>query len=101
MGVSKKDLQLEVNYLNDKYCRNTSNHLVIHQAYGGYCVGLTGKTYKKGNKIRYYKNSIGGGMVPIGNDWHDTARNTIIGLQKSDSRGWIKNTIRHIEKRKH
>ncbi len=96
--ATKKDLQNEVNRLNAKYCKNTKNHLVIHEAYGGYAVELTGKTYKRGNKIYYRKGSLGSGCSDIGNSYHDTATNTLSGLYKADARGWIKNSIRYHEK---
>lgn len=97
--ATKKDLQDAVKYFNNKYCKNTKNHLVISQAYGGYCVGLTGKRNKRTGKP--LKNSVGTGFCSVGaNDWHDTASNTIEGLYKADSRGWMKNQIRHYEKRK-
>lgn len=46
--ATKKDLEREVARLNDQYCKNTVNHLVVHQAYGGYSVELTGKKYQRG-----------------------------------------------------
>ncbi len=76
------------------------NHLEIDQAYGGYSVVLTGKSYKRGNKEYYVKNSLGSRGAEIGNQWHDTASKTIAGLYKADSRGWIKNQINYYEKRK-
>ena len=98
--ATKRDLQNYVNELNKKYCKNTKNELVIHQAYGGYSVELTGKTYKHGNRTYWRKGSIGSGCASVGNDYHDTATNTLNALYKADSRGWVKSTIRNHENRK-
>lgn len=97
--ATKKDLQLYVDELNEKYCKNTKNHLKIYQAYGGYTVGLTGKIYKRGNKTYQRKGSLNG-SVSIGNSYHDTATKTLERLYKDDSKGWIKEDIRYYEKRK-
>lgn len=97
--ASKKDLYDLVNKLNKKYCKNTKNELTVNEAYGGYCVGLTGKKYKRGKKIFSRKGSLGSGFGNIGSqDYHDTATNTIASLYKADFRGWIKNQIRYYEK---
>ena len=96
--ATKKDLERYVKELNNKYCKNTKNHLVINQAYGGYEVNLTGKTYKKGNKICYRKGSLGSGCSTIGNQYHDSATKTLEGLYKADSRGWVLGQVRHYER---
>ena len=93
--ATKKDLQEHVNHLNEKYCKNTRNKLVISQAYGGYSVVLTGKTYKRGNKTFYRKGSLRSGVVGVGNDWHDTATNTLNGLYKAESKGWLQSQIKY------
>lgn len=98
--ATKKDLENEVKRLNEKYCKNTKNHLVISRANGGYSVGLTGKFVKKGGKWVKKKHSMSG-MADIGNSWHDTANNTLNGLYKADAKGWIKETIKHHEKNKY
>ena len=98
--ATKKDLQNYVNELNVRYCLNTKNYLVISQAYGGYCVELTGKTYYKGTKKHYKKGSLGSAAADIGNPYHDTATKTIEALYKADVRGWILNKIKYYEKRK-
>lgn len=98
--ATKKDLQNYVNELNNKYCKNSKNHFVIHQAYGGYTVGLTGKTYKRGNKEYYYKGSLKGALSDVGNPYHDTATKTLEGLYRADSRGWIKEKVKHYNKLK-
>ena len=97
--ATKKDLQKQVDYLNNKYCKRTKNELKISQAYGGYQVVLTGKTYKRGKKTFYRKGSLGSGVVDIGNSWHDTANNTLNGLYKAESRGWLQSQIKWREKR--
>lgn len=96
--ATKKDLQNYVAYLNDKYCKNSKNHFEIHQAYGGYSVGLTGKTYKRGGKTHYYKNSLRSGMADVGNPYHDTATKTLEGLYRAEARGWIKEKVKHYNK---
>lgn len=98
--ATKKELYALVEHLNNKYCKNTKNHLVVSQAYGGYSVELTGKYYKRGSNYHRVKNSISG-AASIGNPYHDTATNTITSLLKADSRGYIKSAIRHYENKKY
>jgi hypothetical protein len=98
--ATKKDLQNYVDELNGRYCQNTKNYLIISQAYGGYCVVLTGKTYYRGSKKHYKKGSMGSAAAYIGNPYHDTATNTLEGLYKADSRGNILYTIKCYERRK-
>lgn len=98
--ATKKDLQNYVNELNERYCKKTKNYLTIDQAYGGYEIELTGKTYKRGSKTYYKKGSLGSGATCIGNQYHDTATKTLEGLYKADARGWILNAIKYYEKRK-
>ncbi len=97
--ANKKDLQAEVNRLNEKYCKNTKNHLVIHEANGRYTVELTGKEYKRGNKFYRRKGSISG-TASIGQDWHDTATNTLKNIHQAESRGWVRSTIKQHEPKK-
>lgn len=92
--ATKKDLQNEVNRLNNKYCRNTKNHLRISQAYGGYSVELVGKRNKRTGKL--LKGAMSG-AGSIGNDYHDTATKTLNSLYRADSRGWVKSSIRSHE----
>ena len=94
--ATKKDLFNAVARLNNKYCKNTKNHLVVHQSYNGYSVELTGKDYMRGNKWHRVKGSMSG-SVGIGNQWHDTATNTLRSLYEADSRGWIRNAVRQHE----
>lgn len=96
--ATKKDLEYEVKRLNERYCKNTKNHLVIKQAFGGYSVMLTGKTYKRGKKTFWRKGSLGSGGVNVGNGYHDTATNTLNGLYKAEARGWLQKDIRYREK---
>lgn len=98
MAITKKDLQNHVDHLNNKYCKNTKNKLVIHQAYGGYQVMLTGKTYNRGNKTFYRKGSLRSSGVEIGNTWHDSAKNTLVGLYKAESKGWLQSQIKWRDK---
>ena len=93
--ATKRDLKNYVDYLNDKYCKNTKNHLEISQAYGGYSVELTGKTNKRTG--RPLKGSLGYASSYVGNQYHDTSTNTIRGLSMADSRGWIKSAIKQHE----
>lgn len=97
--ATKKDLVQHVNYLNEKYCKNTKNHFVISQAYGGYSVALTGKTYKRGNRTYWKKGSIGSGHGSTGaNPYHDTATNTLNSLYKAEAKGWLQSNLKHYEK---
>ena len=96
--VTKKDLENHVSYLNNKYCKNTKNKFKLTQAYGGYGIALTGKTYKRGKKIHWKKGSIGSGHVDI-TYGHDTARNTLNEAYRVEAKGWLKNTLKNYEKR--
>lgn len=59
MAFTKKDLQKQVDYLNERYFKNSVDKLVVDQAYGGYQVNLTGKRNKDGSwKRRYVKNNF-------------------------------------------
>ena len=95
--ATKKDLQKEVDRLNDKYCKRTKNKLRISQAYGGYSVELVGKRHKTTGKL--LKGAMSG-AADIGNPYHDTATNTLRGLYKAESKGWIKSAIKYREPRK-
>lgn len=98
--ATKKDLQKTVDYFNNKYCKNSKNHLVISQAYGGYFVYLTGKRNKRTGKP--LKNSVGTATDAVGpHKYHDTASKIIESLYEADSRGWIKNQVRFYDKRKY
>ena len=52
MAITKRDLQAEVDRLNEKYCGKTGNELRIQGAYGGYQVQLMGKRRKDGKGYR-------------------------------------------------
>ena len=98
--VTKKDLFSRVNALNRKYCKNTKNVLRVSQAYGGYEVQLTGKKDKRyKNKNRWLKGSLGSGVACI-TYGHDTARNTLNKLNEYDSKGYVRSSIRHYQKRR-
>ena len=96
--ATKKDLYLEVKRLNDKYCKKTKNKIGISEAYGGYQVVLTGKK-KKNSYSKYLKNSLGSGCASI-TYGYGSARSVLSDLYKSDSKGWLKSSIKHHEKRK-
>lgn len=96
MAITKKDLQYEVDRLNNKYCKNTKHKLYVSQAYGGYQVNLTGKRRKDGKGFRGYLGS-GATHITYG---HDTARNTLKKLFEVDSRGYIKEKVNYYEKQK-
>lgn len=89
-----KDLQREVNRLNAKYCKRTKNQLEISRAYGGYSVELVGKRNKRTHRL--LKGAMSG-SAGIGNQYHDTATNTLAGLYRADSRGWVKSAVRQYE----
>lgn len=96
--ATKRDLQYEVDRLNNKYCKNTKNKLSISQAYGGYSVELVGKRNKRTGKL--LKGAMSGSGY-VGNQYHDTATNTLMSLYKAESRGWVKSAIKsHEPKRK-
>ena len=94
--ATKKDLQYEINRLNNKYCKGGKNKLGLHQAYGGYQVVLTGKRKKAGG---YYKNSLGSGMASI-TTGYESATKTLDSLYRSDSKGWLGSSVK-IYNRKH
>ena len=85
-----KDLQREVDRLNNKYCKRTKNELTISRAYGGYCVMLVGKRNKRTGRL--LKGAMTGASW-VGNQYHDTATNTLNSLYIADSRGWVKSVI--------
>ncbi len=89
-----KDLQAEVDRLNAKYCKHTRNYLEVDRAYNGYSVILTGKRDKRTGKI--LKGAMQGAS-DIGNQYHDTATNTLAGLYKAEARGWLKESIKYHE----
>ncbi len=62
MAFTKKDLQKQVDYLNERYFKNSVDKLVIDQAYGGYQVGLTGKRNKDGS---WKKHSTRSGRISV------------------------------------
>lgn len=96
--ATRKDLEKEVARLNKKYTRSSKNELQIHGAYGGYAVELTGKKDKRSKKSKLLKGAMHGSAL-VGNQYHDTATNTIKGLKQAEERGWIKNTVKHYDKR--
>ena len=85
-----KDLENEVNRLNEKYCKYGKNKLVINRAYGGFAVYLTGKTNNKGLKSA---------VIDV-TDGHDTIKNTLNSLYKIESKGWLHSDIKYYEKKK-
>ncbi len=89
-----KDLQAEVDRLNSKYCKHTRNELAVERAYGGYAVILTAKRDKRNGKR--LKGSMQGAS-DVGNQYHDSATNTLTGLYKAESRGWVKSSIKSHE----
>ena len=95
--ASYRDLQAEVNRLNNKYCKRTKNELTISRAYGGYSVELVGKRNKRTGKR--LKGAMTGASS-VGNQYHDTATNTLIALYKADARGWVKNSVKSYEPEK-
>lgn len=94
--ATKKDLLNAVDRLNNKYCKKSRNKLCITSAYGGYEVGLTGKTTKTG---KYYKDSLGSSVVNV-TVGHNNATKTLNDLYESDSRGWLKSKIKHYNKKR-
>lgn len=90
------DLKFEVDRLNNKYCSKSKNELVIDRAYGGYDVHLRAKTGKNGKLL---KTALGSGATSICGG-HGTANETLSDLYKSESRGWLQNTIKQYNKRK-
>ena len=92
-----RDLQAEVNRLNNKYCKRTKNELTISRAYGGYSVELVGKRNKRTGKR--LKGAMTGSSS-VGNQYHDTATNTLMALYKADARGWVKNSVKSHEPEK-
>ena len=89
--ATKRELEIEVERLNEKYCKRGKNEFAISYAYGGYEVVLTGKRDKKGN---YKKGSLGSGVASI-TDGHDSATNTLNSLYKSESRNWLQSQVKY------
>ena len=97
--VTKNDLVQHVDYLNNKYCKNTKNKFRLSQAYGGYKISLTGKTYKRGNKTYWKKGSIGSGEANVIGYGYDTPKETLFNAYKSEAKGWLKQSLKSWEKR--
>lgn len=96
--ATKKDLQNEVKRLNQKYCKNTKNCLVVDGAYGGYSIGLVGKRDKRFKK--YFKRVKGSipGMATVGVYGYESASKTLAKLNKVESSGRLKRDIKFYEK---
>lgn len=97
--ATKKDLEKEVNRLNKKYTKNKKNEFVIHRAYGGYTVELQGKRDKRAKKRYKLLKGAMSGSAPVGNQYHDSATNTIKGLKHAEERGWVKSAVLHYDKK--
>lgn len=97
--ATRKDLEKEVARLNKKYTRSSKNELRIHGAYGGYAVELAGKEDKRSKKKTKLLKGAMHGSTLVGNQYHDTAANTIRGLKQAEERGWIKYAVKHHDKR--
>lgn len=93
--ATKKDLQYEINRLNNKYCKGGKNKLTLSEAYGGYQVQLTGKRKKAGG---YYKDSLGSGCASI-TYGYESATKTLDALYKSDSKGWLRSSVKRHNRR--
>ena len=94
--ASKQDLKNYVNLLNDKYCKNIKNHFAIEGAYGGYQVVLTGKTYKRGSKTHYYKNSLKSAAASVTHGFFSPTT-TLNKLYKADSSGYVKEKLKQYK----
>lgn len=94
--ATKKDLQYEISRLNNKYCKGGKNKLTLDQAYGGYQVQLTGKRKKTGG---WYKNSLGSGCASI-TTGYESATKTLDALYKADSKGWLRSSVKHHNRRR-
>lgn len=93
MAITKKDLQAEVDRLNQRYCSKSKNELRIDCAYGGYQVQLTGKKSKDG------KNWIGLGSVCSSiTHGYQSAREALNDLYYYTSRGIVESTIKRYNK---
>ena len=79
----KSALELEVERLNEKYCKHTKTELVCDYACGGVMVGLRKKNKK-------------GGIASI-TEGHLTPQKTLNQLYARDSKGWIKYDVDYWE----
>ena len=95
MAITKNDLIKEVAIYNAKYCKNTKHELTVQGAYGGYQVQLRGKKRKNGKGYRGY---IGSGAVDI-TPGFSSPRVTLMNLFKRDSKGEVRDSIKHYEKK--
>lgn len=84
-------LQSEVNRLNEKYCKNTKNHLVVDVGNGGKAVKIEGKKRSDGKGYR------GVGKNGIQLTGHESQSETLKELWRRDSKGWLKNDIDNAE----
>ncbi|MGN0812209.1 MAG: hypothetical protein ACI4MQ_01710 [Candidatus Coproplasma sp.] len=92
MAITRKDLQREVDILNEKYCKRTSNHLVVNKSGLGYQVQLTGKPRKDGKGYR----GMGTANSAI-TKGRNSARDTIKSLWNEEAQGEIKRRIKYRE----
>lgn len=93
-----KELKEDVEFLNNKFCKNSKNELIVRRAYGGYRVELTGKQdkrYKK--KYKTLKGSIGTGSTEVTRGF-DTASKTKTELWEKARSGAIKRKVSYWEK---
>lgn len=79
----KSALEIEVERLNEKYCKHTKNKLVIDKAYGGVQVCLRNKNRK-------------GGQAEI-TTGHLSPMKTLQKLYEKDSKGWLQFDIERYE----
>ncbi|MBR4418628.1 MAG: hypothetical protein IKT33_01335 [Clostridia bacterium] len=93
--TSKKELYDEVARLNEKYCKNTKNHLRVGSAYNGYRVELTGKTYERNGHKKW--RGIGSGADSVTHGYL-SPKETLGSLYRAESKGWLKSQIKHWEK---
>lgn len=88
MRITKKILDREIAELNDKYCRDTKNKLIVTQSSGGYRVQLTGKTAVDG--LCDYAYDVTFGNLP--------ARRVLELIRMRDRSGSLQAKISHCEK---
>lgn len=94
--MTKKELEKEVDYYNKKYCSRGSVQLDILSAYGGHQVVIRSKRDKKNKPINKTLDT-GTRDITYGFDKASAVAND---LMRCDSKGWLKDVIKSMEKRR-
>lgn len=94
--ITKKELQAQVDSLNNTMCKNTKHKYVVSGAYGGYQVQLTGKRSKDG---KGWRGALRSGNTSV-TSGYQSARTTLNDLNSKVVSGEAKRQLSYWEKQK-